>query len=213
MRFALALSLCLAGAPAWSHPHEFVDAGLTFHLDSNGLLTEISVEWRYDLFTSMLILTDLGLNPASIDLAPDDAPDLQGFDLHWIEGYNGDLWPMADGEPLELEHPVAAPTTVEGGQVVSRHRRALSEPVDPRAVRVSVQVYDPEYYIAYTVAGVPAVDGDGCRARVFSADMDAAYAILEAAMAEVSDGGTIDLELDFPRVGKDFADEVQLDCS
>jgi ABC-type uncharacterized transport system substrate-binding protein len=213
MRLALTLSLSLIAGSVQAHPHEFVEADLVFHLDSNGLLTDISVEWRYDLFTSMLILTDLGMNPAQTDLAADDAPDLQGFDLDWIEGYNGDLWTLADGQPLDLGPPVAQPATLEGGQVVSRHRRALLAPVDPRQAQVVVQVYDPEYYIAYTIAGSPRVEGADCRARVFTADMDTAFAVLEAALAEITASGEADLEGDFPRVGRDFADEVQIDCS
>jgi ABC-type uncharacterized transport system substrate-binding protein len=213
MRLALPLVLSVLAGPVRAHPHEFVEAGLTFQMDSSGLLTEIVVEWRYDLFTSMVILTDLGLNPADSDLTADAAPELQGFDLDWIPGYNGDLWPMADGRPIDLAPPIAEPTTLEGGQIVSRHRRVLAQPVDPRAAEVVVQVYDPEYYIAYTVAGSPQVLGASCRARVFTADMDAAYAALEAALVEVTAGGETDIEGEFPRVGRDFADEVRIDCS
>jgi ABC-type uncharacterized transport system substrate-binding protein len=213
MRFPLALALSVAALPALAHPHEFVEARLAFHIDAAGLLSEIAVEWRYDLFTSMLILTDLGLNPAATELSPDEVPGLQGFDLNWIPGYNGDLWVYVDGAETRLSGPVPAPASVEQGQVISRHLRRFSEPVDPRTAAVMVQVYDPEYYIAYVIAGMPEVFGAACRARVFSADMDVAYATLEAALAEVANGGEADLEGNFPRVGRDFADEVQLDCS
>lgn len=210
---ALAVTLTLFAGAAKAHPHEFVEAGLTFHIDSNGLLTEIAVEWRYDLFTSMLILTDLGLNPAATDLTAQEAVELQGFDLQWVEGYNGDLWALADGADLALGAPIPAAATVEGGQVVSRHRRPLAAPVDPRSTDLVVQVYDPEYYIAYSVADAPGVEGSACRVRVFTANMDRAYATLEAALAEVATGADATVEGEFPRVGRDFADEVRLDCS
>lgn len=209
----LALCLALAPAPGTAHPHEFVDAGLTFRLDEAGRLAAIDVTWRYDAFTTMLILSDLGMNPAATDLAADEAPELQGFDMDWIEGYNGDLWVSADSVPVALGPPVPGPTTLEGGQILSRHSRILAEPVDPRAAAVVVQVYDPEFYIAYSLDGFPAVAGDpACRVRVFAVDFDAAYARLEAALAELAGSGDVDVEASFPRVGRDFADEIRLDC-
>lgn len=206
----LAAALILAPSVALAHPHEFVEAGLTFHLNDAGQVTEIAVEWRYDLFTSMLILTDLGLNPAATDLAGAEAEPLQGFDLDWMEGYNGDLWIWAGEAEVPAGPPVPGIATVEGGQVISRHTRPLPVPVP--AEGLVAQVFDPDFYVAYTVPGQPQVEGGTCRARVFSPDMDAAYARLEAALAEVSAGGEVDMEMDFPRVGRDFADEVRIDC-
>lgn len=210
-RLALALSLGLAG-PLWAHPHEFVDAGLGFRFDDQGRVTAIEVEWRYDAFTSMLILSDLGMNPAATDLAAAEAPELQGFDLDWMPGYDGDLWPLAAEAPVPMGPPAAGPATLEAGQVVSRHTRPLLAPLDPAAAALVVQVYDPEFYVAYTVAGIAPPNGrPGCRVQVMVADMDAAYARLAAMLEELSPGAE-DIEGDFPRVGRDFADEVHLIC-
>ena len=207
----LALALALVPGLAAAHPHEFVEAALTLRLDGEGRLTGIEVEWRYDPFTSMLILSDLGLNPAVADLAAQDAPALQGFDLDWMDGYNGDLWPLFDGRPMGLLPPVAGPAEVSGGQVVSRHSRAVAEPVDPRAGQVSIRVYDPEFYVAYSIAVPADVVGDtACRARVFGPDLAAAHERLDAALAESA--GTDDIELAFPMVGEHFADELRLEC-
>lgn len=211
MRLALALTLGLAG-PAWAHPHEFVDAALGFAFDAQGRVTEIEVEWRYDDFTSMLILSDLGLNPAATDLSADQAPELQGFDLDWMPGYDGDLWPLAGDAPVAMEPPRPGITTLEAGRVVSRHSRPLAAPVDPVATPLVVQVYDPEFYVAYTIAGAAPPNGRaGCRIRIMVADMDAAFARLAAALDELNAGGGNEEE-DFPRVGRDFADELQLLC-
>ncbi len=181
--------------------------------DEAGQLTALAVEWRYDPFTSMLILSDLGMNPAATDLPADQAPELQGFDLDWVAGYDGDLWPLADGAAMAMGPPQSRPVTLEAGQIVSRHVRPLATPVDPRAVEVVVQVYDPEFYVAYTLAqGTADLPGTDCRARVFTADFDAAYARLEASLDELLSGGA-DIETNFPRVGRDFADEARLDCS
>jgi ABC-type uncharacterized transport system substrate-binding protein len=207
----LALALACVPAVATAHPHEFVEAALTFRMTPEGRITAIEVAWHYDAFTSMLILSDLGIDPSATDLAPEAVPELQGFDTDWIEGYNGDLWAEQGGLPVTLGSPIPGPVEVAQGQVVSRHVRPLPEPVDPRAALLRVRVYDPEFYIAYTVAVPPAVEGaPGCRARVFGPDLEAAHSTLEAALAEVAGGD--DMELNFPAVGEHFADEVVIDC-
>ena len=204
-------ALILAPTLAAAHPHEFVEAALTLRMDAEGRLVEIGVEWRYDPFTSMLILSDLGLDPTATDLPPEGAPDLQGFDLDWMPGYNGDLWPTLGEVPLALSPPIAEPAEVQGGQVVSRHRRRLAQPADPQAGDLSIRVYDPEFYVAYTIAVPPAMEGASpCAARVYGPDLEAANAVLEAALAEQM--GSTDLELNFPMVGAHFAEEVRLVC-
>ncbi len=207
----LALALAFVPGLAAAHPHEFVEAALSLRLDAQGRLVEIGVEWRYDPFTSMLILSDLGLNPAATDLAGAEAAGLQGFDLDWIEGYNGDLWPSLGGVPLALGPPMPGPAEVRGGQVISRHRRALLEPADPRAGDLSIKVYDPEFYVAYTIALPTAVEGEtDCAVRIYGPDLEAAEGRLAAALAEQA--GSTDVELAFPMVGADFADELRLVC-
>ena len=210
----LLAALALTAAPARAHPHEFIDAALDLHFDASGALVTIGVEWRYDAFTTMLILGDLGLNPAAETLTPEEAAVLAGFDLNWVEGYNGDLWPMQGDTPLTLGAPQPVATTLEDGQIISRHLRPVLAPVNPALGQLVIQVYDPEYYVAYTLSGQATIEGrDDCRARVFVPDLSAARARLDAALDELYAGGMADVEEDFPAVGRDFAEELRLDCA
>lgn len=210
-----ACAALLAFAPqARAHPHEFIDAALELEFDATGALSGIGVEWRYDAFTTMLILADLGLDPAAGTLAPGEEAVLAGFDLNWDADYNGDLWPLFDEAPVVLGRPEPVRTWLEDGQIVSQHRRAVISPVDPAVGALVIQVYDPEYYIAYTIAAQPAILGrTDCRARVFVPDLGAARERLEAALDELYAGGVGDLEESFPTVGRDFAEEIRLDCT
>ncbi len=212
---ALAMAaLSAAPLPAAAHPHEFIDARLTLHFNEAGALEAFGVEWRYDAFTSMLILGDLGLDPAAESLDEADAAILSGFDMNWQPGYEGDLWPEQDGEPLPLLPPVDGHAWLEGGQIVSRHTRPLRAPADPQDGPLVIRVYDPEYYIAYTIADYARIEGRAdCRTRLFGADLEAARAQLEAAIDELYASGVQDIETDFPAVGADFADELRLECS
>jgi len=212
--FASVCAGLLMFAPqARAHPHEFIDAALELVFDQAGALSGIVVEWRYDAFTTMLILADLGLNPAAEALAPEEEAALAGFDLNWDAGYNGDLWPLQDETPIALGQPEPVRTWLEGGQIVSQHRRAVLTPVDPAAGPLVIQVYDPEYYIAYTIAARPSITGrSDCRARIFVPDLGAARERLEAALDELYAGGGGDLEDNFPTVGRDFAEEIRIEC-
>lgn len=210
----IVMSASLAPSPARAHPHEFIDARLTLHFDENGALEAFGVEWRYDAFTTMLILADLGLDPAAESLSDDDVAVLSGFDMNWQPGYEGDLWPEQNGEPIALSPPHDGHAWLDEGQIVSRHVRHVLEPVDPDAGPLVIRVYDPEYYIAYTIADHPRMEGrTDCRARLFGADLDVARERLDEAIDELYAGGVQDIEANFPAVGRDFADELRLECA
>jgi ABC-type uncharacterized transport system substrate-binding protein len=208
-----AVAIAGFGAPAQAHPHEFVEARLILRFATGGALERVGVEWRYDGFTSMLILSDLGFNPAAETLTPEEESRLAGFDTDWIEGYEGDLWAYLDEQRFRLGPPEGALARVEDGQIVSSHWRAVGAPVDPGQGALVVQVYDPEYYIAYTISHESKIEGrDDCRLRFFGPDLAAAEERLQAALDELMAGGASDLEAQFPAVGRDFAEEIRVEC-
>ena len=210
MRLALRLLPLLLGSAATAHPHEFVTASLTFRLNAAFQITEIGVEWRYDPFTSMLILSDLDMDPAALTLSAEDAAGLSGFDLNWIEGYDGDLWIWNGEAQVRPAPPRPGSVALEGGEIISSHWRAIDPPLP--ADELVFQVYDPEYYIAYTLDQALVEGPQSCRARVFVTDLGEARERLEAMLDELYAGGA-DPEQGFPMVGRSFADEVVIDCA
>jgi ABC-type uncharacterized transport system substrate-binding protein len=211
---AAALALAVAAPAAQAHPHEFVEARLILQFDPGGALERIGVEWRYDAFTSMLILSDLGLDPAAESLSPDEEARLSGFDTDWQPGYEGDLWPYFDGRPVPLGPPEDARARLDDGEIVSQHWRDVGGGVDPAAGELVLQVYDPEYYVAYTISHESVVDGRvDCRLRYFGPDLAVAEERLQQALDELIAEGAADLEANFPAVGRDFAEEARLDCA
>lgn len=208
-----ALALALAPASVRAHPHEFIDARLTLHFNGNGALETFGVEWRYDAFTSMLVLADLGLDPAAETLGAEDTEILSGFDMNWQPGYEGDLWPEQGGEPIALSGPEDGHAWLDDGQIVSRHVRHVLKPVDPKAGPLVIRVYDPDYFIAYTIADQGRIEGrTDCHTRLVGADLDAARARLEAEIDALYADGVQDIEANFPEVGRDFADALRLEC-
>ncbi len=206
MTRALALVLTVLPLAAASHPHIFVETALRILVDGSGQLEAVEVTWTYDEFYSLLVFEDRELDSDyDGELTEAELADLQGFDMKWVEGFEGDLHVMRDGASLELGAPEPLTTEVENGQIVTRHRRSLSGPADG----VAMQAYDPTYYTAYDLNGGVTTTG-GCKAVVEPADRTEAVERVAAILRDMND----DLvEVEFPEVGAHFADTIRLSCS
>ncbi|MCC5957496.1 MAG: DUF1007 family protein [Natronohydrobacter sp.] len=200
--------------PARAHPHIFVDVGLELVFDEAGQAEGVWISWTYDPFFSMLLVSDMGLDADFTGTISDEEREaLHGFDMNWtVEEYHGDTHVTQNGQPLALSGPVEWESDYRDGQLHSRHLRHLIDRPDPAREWVVV-VYDPTYYTAYGLIGMPRITGrTDCTARVFEPDWEAAGAQLEAALDEVLGAGG-DIEADFPMVGALFSEEVRVLCA
>lgn len=207
---ALCLASCCAASVAGAHPHVFIDTGLKLVFDDQGRLSAVDVTWKYDPLYTLLLLEDMALDP-DLDgvLEPDELAQLQGFDMNWMEGFEGDLYLEADG-PLPLSGPQPIETRVENEQIISVHRRPLATPL-PMSDPVKVRAFDPGYYTAYAVTLDVSIDGGtGCKTDLQLADIATAADILEELLFTVPQD---QLEDAFPEVGEYFADTVTLTCA
>lgn len=201
---AAALLMPAAGG---AHPHIFVDTGLRLVVSPTGQLEAVEITWAYDEFYSLLIFEDRGLD-ADFDgaLTADEMAQLQGFDLAWLPGFDGDSYLTQAGEAVALGAPEHLSTEVQDGRITTRHRRALAQPV--AAAGAVFKAYDPTYYTAYTLNRGLEVTGS-CRGEVTPPDLDAAYSQVEELLYALP---TQQAELEFPQVGEKFADVVRLYC-
>ena len=212
---ALALAAPLA-PPASAHPHIFVDTGLTLIHDARGRLVALRVSWTYDELFSLLMLEELGLDPDYDGVLTEaETETLQGFDMDWPEGYEGDVYVEAGGAPVGLGPPEPGAAALrETGMLTASHTRRLARPVDGAAEPVVIRVYDPTYYTAYSI--LPdrvSTEAPHCATAVYAPDLEAAQAYLDARLEQL--GAGIDdpfVEQDFPRVGERFSEEVRLSC-
>ena len=211
---SILMMACWVGTtPARAHPHIFVDAGVEVVFGADGQPEGIWISWEYDPLFSMLLVSDMGLDPDFTgEITDSERADLDGFDMNWIEGYHGDTHVTQNGEAVALTGPVDWQSDYRDGQLSSRHLRHFITPPDP-AQGFVVTIYDPTYYTSYGIVGTPQITGrSDCTARIFEPDWDAAGAQLEAALDEVLGAGG-DFEADFPEVGALFAEEVRISCA
>lgn len=213
---ALGLGPILAPAAALAHPHIFIDTGLEIVFDDEGRLAAVQVVWVYDEFYTMLALDEYGMDrDFSGTVTEAERAELAAIYSNWDPEFAGDLYPLLDGRPLALSGPLQTIADVQEGRLVVAHRRAFTDRPRLGGGELVVQVYDPSYFTAYTIAEAPAIRGrDDCAAEVWGPDWEAASARLAAALEELAGGSDdFDMEADFPAVGADFAEEVRLRCA
>lgn len=201
-----------APRPAAAHPHIFVDTGVEVIFDDQGRAVALRISWTYDDLYSLAIIGDRGLD-ADWDgaLTPEETTALAGFDMNWDAGFAGDTYALMSDAALTLSAPQDWTAGYAGQKITSTHLRRFEAPVQVGAVPLIVQVYDPGFYSAYTIATDPVLTGrTDCTAQVFTPDLDAAAEELKAALAEYS--GSEDVEMDFPAIGKNYSEEVQITC-
>ncbi|NBR91385.1 MAG: DUF1007 family protein [Rhodobacteraceae bacterium] len=152
-----------------------------------------------------MILEDMGLDPDADGVLTDaELQKIKGFDLNWIEGFQGDLYAVgAGGLPLALGTPVATQTVLENGMLVSGHVRRFAEPVSALTLRA----YDPTFYTAYDLQGRVTAP-EGCTVGIEAADLDKAYTLVEEALYKNPPKD----DDEYPEVGEAFADVVRVEC-
>ena len=211
----LALSaLLLAAPPALAHPHIFVDTGLRVFVDEVGAVAQVEVTWVYDALYSLLITEDYGMDlDGDAALTPQEEAALTGFDMAWIEGFEGDLEVTLDGRKLALSGPLRPTATMRDGQIVTTHRRDVAGGPVLGGGELVLKPYDPTYYTAYDVTLPVTVEGTaGCMIGKQEPDLNAEMEKLQAQLAELGRDQDA-VEMGFPEVGAAFATEVRIACA
>ncbi len=214
MKRILPLLLTLVMAqPLGAHPHVFIDTGLTLAFGPEGRLQRVKVIWIYDAFYSLLITQDMDLDQDGDGLLnPDEKAQLTGFDMQWVEGFNGDLVITQEGQELALSGPQDVTATFVEGQIVTTHWRDVTQDTAGSGT-YEVTPYDASYYTAYEVTlPVEILGADQCRSRIampdITADLDALRQELFALdrQAQPEDAG-------LPDIGAKFANKVVVTCA
>jgi ABC-type uncharacterized transport system substrate-binding protein len=155
MKKLLPLAVLLISAPAWGHPHEWVDwgAGLAITETKPVKAVSVSLEMTWDELFSAVMLTDFpGIEKGTMSRA----------DLNLLDKTYGlaspdravNLSVTFRGKPVAVQPVLQAPRT-DGKQVTLVYTLALGLTVDAPG-DLAVEIYDPTYY---TDMGIRAKDG------------------------------------------------------
>ena len=210
MRALSLLALLSTGLAA--HPHVFMDAEVEVQTEA-GAVTAVRLHWTYyDLF-SLMLTEDLGLD-ADGDLVLTDAElaTLQESVADWPPDYAGDLVVEAGDASVPLASREGEEVAFDAGAVVESHRRPLATAAPGTDVPVIVEVYDPYYYVAYTVTAATITGDPSCAATIIPADLAAAQAEVDATWAGI-DWASAPPDTQLPPIGGAFADRVEVRCA
>lgn len=212
-QLGLAMFFGVCSGPVFAHPHIFIETTIEVLYDAAGRAEALRIGWTYDELYSLTYLAENGFDPDFDEVLTDEeTARLSGFDMGWDADFPGDTYALLGGEPVGLSRPEAPTAVYAGGKLTSTHLRRLSTPIAPGSGDLVVQVYDPSFYTAYTIAGTPVLTDApaGCSVQVFEPDRAAADARLLAAMEELS--GSADSEAEFPAIGDAYAEEARITC-
>ncbi|MEQ6204372.1 DUF1007 family protein [Sulfitobacter sp. HNIBRBA2951] len=213
MKLPLALCLLLAAAPLAAHPHIFVNTGLVFVVDGENRLTHVQVTWEYDELYSLLVTEDMGID-SDYDgiLSEADTRALTGFDMQWIQGFNGDLVGSQNGTALSLSGPSSPTATLSDGKIITTHMRAI-EGAPSALTPLVFRPYDGTYYTAYEVGLPVRTQGDSnCNIVLDEPDIEGALSMTRAELAAIPED--YDMEAaGLGDIGARFATSVQISCS
>ena len=210
MKQALAaLTLSLAPLPALAHPHIFIDAGIAFIFNDAGQLAAVKVDWSYDDFYTMVQLDDMGIDKDGDGvITVKEQEKLTGFDTQWLDGFEGDLAVTFADERITLGGATQATAELIDGRLLTTHIRYFDKPLDMTKGDISLRVYDPTYYTAYTLdLGAEVINRKTCEMTQIPADLGKAYDIVENLLYGSS------TQDDYPAVGEHFADTLTLTCA
>lgn len=214
-RFFLLLLVTFLPSAVIAHPHVYIDAGLELVYDDQGNLTGMNVEWAYDEFYSLLIIEDYALDPDGDSiLTPEESELIQGFDADWVPGSAGGLYLYANGQPVELAMPQNFTAEYRDGRLISRHFRPLVHPL-PGDEAFRIQVYDPEFYVDFSIPKAPITKGRDCKIDLIQGDDNASASAYLKLVEEALGAGTDVAEADIISVdiGDAGADEIHVTCN
>jgi ABC-type uncharacterized transport system substrate-binding protein len=213
MRPSPLLAVLLAGvaAPAAAHPHVFVDATVEV-LTEAGAVTGVRLVWTYDDFFSLMLTEDLGLDTdGDLILTNPEAAALEANVTDWPADYSGDLVIGSADTELPLAPREDHGAVLSEGRVIETHRRPLVSPVPATEAPVTIKVFDPYYYVAYTVTGVTVTGDPSCQASLVRVDPEAAQAEVDATWAGL-DWASAAPDVELPPIGAAFSDRVEVRC-
>ena len=162
-RAALALAALLAtGSVAAAHPHVLVDAKAEVVFDGEGRIASIRNIWQFDeAFTAFAVQgldADNDGTLSDAELAP-----LAKVNIESLHEFGFFTWLSVDGKDHDFVTPTEYWLEFHGGRLTLFFTLPLAEPAKVGA-RTAIEVFDPEYFVAFTFVKDDPVRLDGAPA-------------------------------------------------
>lgn len=163
--------------PAMAHPHIFIDAKVSVVFDDSGAIVGLKHDWTFDEAFSSWVVQGLDSN-GDREISPEELQPLADDNLHGLADYGFYTYAGAQDHPLRFSPDGDQRMVYAQGRVTLSYGLSVLDP-QPLTNRFELGIYDPEYYVAITIADPSAVVLEnapaGCRVTLKPPkEMDAA---------------------------------------
>ncbi len=210
IKAALLGLLCAAGAsaPAFAHPHVFVDARLEVVADANGNVAALQNVWRFDEFFSSSVILDYDTNMDN-QLTGDELTEIGETVRQSLAEYNYYTQITDNGEDVTLAMPDVIHADMVDGQLLLFFAAKPNKPL-PLSGHLTFGVYDPTMYTAIdfrndTDLVTEGAAFDKCQTNVLRPDAD-------QILSENADSLTAAFFNDPTDMSKLFATKLDITC-
>jgi ABC-type uncharacterized transport system substrate-binding protein len=165
--FGLAALVSVCGvlgpiAPARAHPHVWVLGEATLRFEDERL-ARVGMRWQFDAFFSQVLTGDFDTSKdGAFDAAETEAMQAQIFTSLKDYGYFTHL--RVDDVEATFTGVENFKTASDKGELVFYFDLVPEAPIDPRAARVQLAVYDPTLYVDIVLGGDRPVTLEGLAA-------------------------------------------------
>jgi ABC-type uncharacterized transport system substrate-binding protein len=164
-----ALAFLATSGAALAHPHVFVDARLEVIFDPAGQVTALRHTWRFDDAFSAFAVQGMDMDGDGI-YSPQELAPLAKVNVDSLKDYDYFTTPKLAGKRLGLKLPTDYSLQMDDGFLTLFYTLGLRQPAKPDAAGLSIEVYDPSYFVDFEIVkdnpvvlnGAPA----GCKATV-----------------------------------------------
>ena len=213
LQICLAIAVSAGFAPAViAHPHVWATVRSEIVFGPDHRITGIRHAWTFDEFYTAMAVEGLDADKDGVyskeELAPLAKVNVESLDEF---GYFTFVRVGTDDKPLPLKEPVDYWVDYDKSVLTLHFTLPLESPLDPNTQEVTVDVYDPSFFVAFSfaadapvkIAGDPA---PGCTADVDRPDAESnleAKALSESFFSQLGPGSNF---------GSQFAQTVTVKC-
>lgn len=142
------LILTALGQTADAHPHVFVEAKTELDFGPAGKLLGVQQAWRFDGPFSAFAVQGLDVDGDGT-LSRQELEELAQVNVESLKEYGNFTWLTRDGVQMPFGEATDYWLDYSDGRLTLFFQLPLAEPVDVTGTHVTVDVYDPEYFVAF----------------------------------------------------------------
>jgi ABC-type uncharacterized transport system substrate-binding protein len=205
--FAVAAGVCFAAPPALAHPHVWVVMKSEFAYAPDGSITGVRHAWTFDDMFSTFATQGLDQKTKGVFTREELAP-LAEVNMTSLKEFDYFTYGTVDGKKTSFGAPKDYWLEFKNSELTLHFTLPLAQPVVAKSV--SLEVYDPSYYVDFafaekepvSLAGAPA----GCKLTV--GKPQELTKELAQMLAQIPQGGQIPAN----SYGAQFANKVTISC-